>query len=880
MSSVSSSPRISCFPMSLNFEGWRAAWVAYWEFRGCQATSSPPFPYNPPTDYTDWNIDQFTLTAPSAANPSNPLFIDLLRFRSKVSRQTRDSVVPPLSYKTSARTSACTSCAKISSGLTDEDALAFHERKRFWQQIYRWSLQSPSTLPTTVHAEKLMHIRDKITQRLMNWYANVNTTFTRIPQTGSPPNSFLMNRWDSLLRNIDKANKNFKKFTSRGGRALKLTSGLFARNSDFGNTNYRGGAKKFTSIFYQVLLPLSLEYYIKSRSIEVNHAACEFGKIYRCTPGTRPSDDNVKAITGDDRVLREHFDSHYSQDASLPSSPTHSSCSLVSQACFDHVKAAIISVNQERKVKILKVFDYIKEQGYDKGSALGSNDHGPLGMSGFFHSAFLMKDELDTAGKLNDVIGAMKWYADFGEIYQRTFEFNGTTADRIRTLMVFRLFTVLAMPDGNEHQKKEKIRDMDALKLWIENALSINEGLGGLIKPDFTSFHHKTFYAGAYAPQGLHSGALVSYLLQGTAYELKREIRENLVNALKVFRIVAVRYSTPSAVGGRYPNYTKAVLAEHVPAYAYIAANPRSQGTILNTDLAEVRMFLRLYEHTPGTCTGPLNKELCDGKVSRKYYLNTLGALEIMDKVKALSSVGTRTWGNQAEPSPEGHWSKQFAALSIHRRRDWAVTVKGLDKFVWDFESSVDENRYGMYASHGAMLIANNESVLSSKDVDSGWDWRKIPGTTVINATFPHMLLEGDRHYSNSPETMSGGVTFAGSTPSPNGMFGRNGVFGMQFVKPSYESNSYFSGVITFRFKKSVFFYDDIIISLGSNIEYSSGTDEIHTALFQDKMRTPPFNPKPEEEDVFRCNDGGRSTEIIFWNRRSSVVLVDVNGNR
>ena len=49
-----------------------------------------------------------------------------------------------------------------------------------------------------------------------------------------------------------------------------------------------------------------------------------------------------------------------------------------------------------------------------------------------------------------------------------------------------------------------------------------------------------------------------------------------------------------------------------------------------------------------------------------------------------------------AEKSQEGHWSKNFAALSIHRREDWAVTVKGFNKFVWDFEKTTTENPNGL----------------------------------------------------------------------------------------------------------------------------------------------------------------------------------------
>lgn len=66
-----------------------------------------------------------------------------------------------------------------------------------------------------------------------------------------------------------------------------------------------------------------------------------------------------------------------------------------------------------------------------------------------------------------------------------------------------------------------------------------------------------------------------------------------------------------------------------------------------------------------------------------------------------------------AESSPNGHWSKNFAALSVHRREDWAVTVKGFNKFVWDFEMGPSENPNGIFQSYGQMLIANSSAALS-----------------------------------------------------------------------------------------------------------------------------------------------------------------------
>jgi hypothetical protein len=180
------------------------------------------------------------------------------------------------------------------------------------------------------------------------------------------------------------------------------------------------------------------------------------------------------------------------------------------------------------------------------------------------------------------------------------------------------------------------------------------------------------------------------------------------------------------------------------------------------------------------------------------------------------------------------------------------VSVKGFDKFVVDFESSMNPvgNLYGMYSSHGAMLIANSETNLTLKDVDNGWDWRKIPGTTVINVDFSDMRIDSSHHYNPSTDAMAGGVALKGSQDWDE----RNGVFGMNFEQPRYDvqSSSPFSSQVTFRFKKSVFFYGDLIVSLGSSIEYSGGNKEIHTALFQDKMPAKNASPKPGQPDVFR----------------------------
>ena len=204
--------------------------------------------------------------------------------------------------------------------------------------------------------------------------------------------------------------------------------------------------------------------------------------------------------------------------------------------------------------------------------------------------------------------------------------------------MLYRLIIVLVMPDTTEEEQKAKQRDMDALKRWLDNALTINRALGGFIKPDYTGFHHMAFYACAYIPDALHTAAQVQYLLEGTAFELSQTAKLNLQEALKTLRITAVKYSTPSSVGGRFPDYSLVSLLKNLPAYAYIAvAHPGALHSMplkginipdLNNNAA---IFERLYQPSDDIVA----KELRYGYIKRgKSYFNTLGSLQVMIKVR------------------------------------------------------------------------------------------------------------------------------------------------------------------------------------------------------------------------------------------------------
>ena len=219
--------------------------------------------------------------------------------------------------------------------------------------------------------------------------------------------------------------------------------------------------------------------------------------------------------------------------------------------------------------------------------------------------------------------------------------------------------------------------------------------------------------------------------------------------------------------------------------------------------------------------------------------------------------------------------------MSVHRRKDWAVTVKGFNTFLWDIEASENENVYGLFASHGALLIANSEADLEVHDVENGWDWAKVPGTTTIDMGNPDIedlnigkvLQQTGRYYNQ--RKLAGSLTFKGA------MSLKNGLFGMNFLQPEYGFPSGdWRKEIDFRFKKSVFSFENLLVCLGSDIRArSTGDRRALTTLFQDKL-------VPGVASSFIKVDGVQKTSSSDYNHvpssspsSSYTTLTDAKGN-
>ena len=509
------------FKVDLEFKGWRAVWVAYSECKEHTRSLIPPAEVT----RVDFIIDH-----------QDTIYIDLVDFVYNMAHQSRDKIIPPFTKF----------------GLK-------YDLIKVWQQTYRWSQQTPTDLPNSIDASKKLSLAH-IESRLRNWYCNER-------QTSYDFTGILKTRWKSLKGSIDMAHIQYDRLQFKKINDKTVINGpqLFCHFCRKGLRRYSttDATRKFSFVMVRLLLPLALEFHLRSRRNEID------ATVTRETPRLNSLHHNVVKqsllrICGKLQSRQTEF-RNYLETQGKPYTEAK-------------VRRSLEYLNKVRLQRIINLLDYLEDQGWADGSAIGSLGFEMLRTgAGYMHTLFLLKNSfhMDSANKtrLVKLINTAKWYNEFGEVYQAPFEYSGTTADRMITIMVFRLMIVLMMPTSTENEVKARQRDMEALKRWMDNALSINKAFGGVIKPDYTGFHHMTFYASAYTPQALHTAAHVQYLLEGTDFALSDTSKSNLRKALETLRTVAVKYSTPSSLGGRFPDFSNAVLKKILPAYAYISVS-------------------------------------------------------------------------------------------------------------------------------------------------------------------------------------------------------------------------------------------------------------------------------------------------------------------
>ena len=493
----------------------------------------------------------------------------------------------------------------------------------------------------------------------------------------------------------------------------------------------------------------------------------------------------------------------------------------------------VLRGNTLSRDKFLAGLDYMHDQGWAEGSAMGSMDHQQNNIAGWLSAVFLMWGEL-SPGQKNYVAGSLRWYSEFGQVYLRPFEHEGTTADRFMSIEIPRLVRILLMEDS-----PEKVRDMRNFVEWLGNAYSPVSGWAGTIKPDYVGYHHLGIQANSYVPPALHAASVTIYLLSGTEFAVDSGAMDSVRRWLLSYRLYMNKYDCNIGIGGRSGGKSFDSLIEMLPAYAYLALGKSDPNT---SETAAV--FKRLYDTShPGVTDFWSDSSTTSGKM----WVNTLGAVDLMEQIDALPI--------SAESPPNGNWTWNWAALMSHRRDDWMASVKGWSRYVMNYESSGTSNEPGWNQSSGGLQIIPQEGRLAAGyDLEKGWDWNRYPGATSVFSDHAALVAKDHRYFTD--EGFVGGLSLNED----------NGLFAMSLHDDLYGLN--------LSAKKSFFFFDDIIVCLGSDISETSGSGAVETTLFQGIL--------PSPSDAIYDNSPSPVTSIPYtrdYSGSGTVWLMDAFGN-
>ena len=456
------------------------------------------------------------------------------------------------------------------------------------------------------------------------------------------------------------------------------------------------------------------------------------------------------------------------------------------------------------KQKTLDIFDYYTDQGWATGSSMGSVRFEALRFEGYCHSLFLMRKELTAVGNTvyQEKLNTLYWFGLGGKLFQ-TNQRLGENTDDIRATSVGILAYALM-----ENNPAKQLQAVKAFQKYINNAFAITEDAGGMIKPDGSAYHHEFAYNSGYCTEGLFQGALYYYLLRDTPFAMSEQSYNNLKLTLKKWNLHSSNLAYPISTGGRFPR-SGSDMAFMVGAYAYLAmAKPE--------DTEMVAIAKRMC---------PLDNADVIASYVKSYstsitHINSIGALETMLDVNALSIP--------AAIEPQASDFLPFSGMLLSRNNGWLVAIKGFSKYIIDYESFSGSNYYGRYLSNDHIQIWNEKRNLNSCTLSKSWDWSRFPGTTV--KYLPTDVLAFNASRGDKERNYSADYFLGGTVLNP-----KVSMFSNRLLDANDSS---------FRAYKSNFIFEDVIVSLGTNITDSDKVYTIETNLFQDLQNgtTPQIN--------------------------------------
>ncbi|MCF3110022.1 polysaccharide lyase beta-sandwich domain-containing protein [Niabella sp. CC-SYL272] len=511
---------------------------------------------------------------------------------------------------------------------------------------------------------------------------------------------------------------------------------------------------------------------------------------------------------------------------------------------------------EQSKEQLLNALDYFLDQGWAAGSAIGTVDH-VIRLTPIATAIFLMRDELKTQNKLMPQVNMLIWHTRMGGLLELDAT-RGENSDKVRGGAMVKLITILLME--NDAPKQQLLQQF---KAYMNYVAGFAPGYSDTFKPDYSIYHHRGTYLNAYGTNAVNTMALIHWLLDGTSYAMDAASTRNLTAALKQQAAIAYGVQIHYGVSGRFPLNNSSIDGNSMPAFAYMSM---SGDSIRDPELAALYNYIYAIAKPD-----EINKMLLPALT----YSGTYGTLNLMVRLH-------RKMGAARQIPADGVTVMPYSGLLTYRRGNAFATVKGYNKYIWDYEGGKGENNMGRYLSHGMLITAQGDEKEGFDSMgmalNEGFDWSMLPGATTKKLPADKMLYDpqADQKYvEGKHRNFSESVIASGLKQGLNGLFAldlRDDVF------PDADRSLFDH---SFRAKKTYFFIDDEIICLGSNISNKDHRYATVTTLFQyragDKHLNY-FNGKVITSQPVQTADGGYFTDqnglhyIIPKGQRASWV--------
>lgn len=496
--------------------------------------------------------------------------------------------------------------------------------------------------------------------------------------------------------------------------------------------------------------------------------------------------------------------------------------------------------------EIANLYNYMNARGFKYGCNLPNCGGGIyLRLTGLFYSSMLMKDEISDMGIESYIYPLLDWSTQWVNSndpeYSAETDISGGRADALRTMFNNRLMFALTLPDSD--LRREEL--VGYMKNVFDSHMRISRAWDGMMKADFSAYHHRGIFGNAYVTEALHVASQVAMLLNDTRYTLNESTINNIREGLLAYRSFCQKYDIPRGISGRFPGKLES-LSANVPAYAYMHEVLKgSDQTLFGGIVTD------LYDPENAT----IQSQLIRNTVSSISFFGGMGVTDLLYKI--------RQKGYTPEEYTDINRIYPYSALQVHRKDGWMTAVKGYSKYVWDFETNEGENWYGYNQSSGELSIysgRDNTGVVNAESSGTGyngWDWSHVPGTTTLALSLEDLRKKAEQFKwaKMSPEFYVGGVSH----------LGKNGLFAMKYNDIRMDQRM--------KANKSYFFFSDKLILLGSDISNTHDTcSASHTTLFQNLVT----GGKPIVVNGQTVQDLG--TEMTL-NQQEPATFVDVANN-